>query len=215
MLWWYHTHVKPPVWACGFLACACAPSRPPITPDQGIAATHGEFASDDAVAPSYGKAELDRALDAERATLATRERAADELAAKDEVDGDALRVALADLAVERRFVASLEACAATGRWCPPRLDDPPWSYDVTDESAKPPLDTQVRFDVGDWRKVAAELFGRACACRTLACVDSLGVAIDRLEVRPMADVRDDDAAAAAIVHARECLFRLRGKAIAR
>jgi len=218
LLWWYHTHVKPPVWACGFLigflACSGAPSRQLATPDQGIA-THAQLADFDDVAPSYTKAELDTALAAERTTLAARERAAADLAAKDDVDADALRVALADLAIERRFVASLEACAATNRWCPPRLDDPPWSYDVANEAAKLPLDAQLRFDRDDWRKITAELFGRACACRTLACVDSLGTAIDRLELRPMPDIRDDDTAAAAIVHARECLHRLRGKAIAR
>jgi len=209
--------MKPPWWACGFLACAGAPTRPGAAGapgDQGIA-THAQLADLDDVAPTYGQTELARAIAAERTTLAARERAADELAAKDDVDRDALRVVLADLAVERRFVAMLDACAATGRWCPPRLDVPAWRYDIEDEAAKPPLDAPLRFDLADWRAIAAELFGRACACRTIACVDSLGVAIDRLELRPMPDVRDDDAASAAITHARECLFRLRGKAIAR
>jgi hypothetical protein len=194
--------------AWGFLACGGAPPHAPLTGDRGIA-MNTPLAELDDVAPSYGKPELDRALATERLALVTQEHAAGEAEAKDD-SGEALRVALADLSVHRRFVATLEACAATGRWCPPRLDDPPWSYDIADDAAKPPLDNVLRFDRDDWRKIASELFGRACACRTIACVDSLGVAIDHLETRPMPDVRDDDDAAAAITHARECLYRLRG-----
>jgi hypothetical protein len=70
----------------------------------------------------------------------------------------------------------------------------------------------LRFDLDSWRGLAAELHGRACACRTLACVDSVGIAIDQLETRPMPEVQSDDAATTAITRARECLFRLRGKA---
>jgi len=73
----------------------------------------------------------------------------------------------------------------------------------------------LRFDLESWRALAAELHGRACACRTLACVDSVGVAIDQLETRPMPQVASDDAAATAITRARECLFRLRGKSAMR
>ena len=47
--------------------------------------------------------------------------------------------------------------------------------------------------------------------RTLACVDSLGVAIDELEPRPMPEVQGDEAATASLTRARGCLFRLRGK----
>ena len=69
----------------------------------------------------------------------------------------------------------------------------------------------LRFDLESWQKVAAELHGRACACRTIACVDSMGVAIDQLEPRPMPEVRGDEVASQSITRARECLFRLRGK----
>lgn len=171
----------------------------------------GNFAEEDRFVPGYGKPELQRALITERGREATDERRVAELEAKDG-QGDALRVARADLAVRRRFIAALEACEADGRWCPPRLDDPTWSYDYDGTQLDtPPLDAPLRFDLDSWRVVAAELHGRACACRTSACVEGLTVAIDRLETRPMPDVRADDAATLAITRARECLFWLRGK----
>lgn len=160
--------------------------------------------------PSYDKAELERALAAEREAAQAAEQ---KLEAREDTDHDQLRVAAADLAVRRRFVASLAACAATGQACPPRLDDPVlasgWSYDLEAE-VDPKLDSTLRFDLESWKKVAAELHGRACACRTLACVDSMFAAIDRLEKRPMPEVQDDDVAALSIVRARDCLYRLRG-----
>lgn len=205
----YSCMVVARVWTL-FTIAACSgglpPSRAPGAGDQGIV-THAAFPDDeDAVAPSYGKSELERALASERAALDAAEKHAVEV----EGDSEALRVALADLAVRRRFVASLEDCQANGRHCPPRLDDPPWSYDV-DSAALPKLDNALRFDLEDWRKVADELHGRACACRTLVCIDSLAVAIDVLEKRPMPEVEADDAASVSIVKARECLFRLRGR----
>ena len=179
-------------------------------------AVHTTFAEEDRDAPAYGKPDLSRALIAERGAEATAERAVAELEAKDPrtaADDDRLRVAAADLAVRRRFLASLEACEASGRWCPPRLDDPPWAYDPDPDAPRdPPLEATLRFDLASWQQVAAELHGRACACRTLACVDSVGVAIDQLEGRPMPEVRGDAAATLSITRARECLFRLRGRA---
>jgi hypothetical protein len=192
---------------------------PPARPED---APHSTLADEDASPPSYGKAELQRALIAERAAEATLERRVGEIEAKladPPVPGainpaleDQLRVATADLAVRRRFIATLEVCEAAGRWCPPRLDDPPWAFDPDpDQPADPPLTASLRYDLDSWRAIAGELFGRACACRTIACVDGVGVAIDELEPRPMPAVQGDDQAAAAITAARECLFRLRGK----
>jgi hypothetical protein len=173
-----------------------------------------EFADEGHHVPTYGKPELQRALIAERAREATGENLVAELAAKDG-DGasdDRLRVALADLAILRRFILTLEACESAARHCPPRLDDPPWTFEPDpDHAIPPPLSAALRFDLDSWRIVATELHGRACACRTLACVDSLGVAIDQLEIRPMPEVQGDEAATLAITRARECLFWLRGK----
>jgi hypothetical protein len=179
------------------------------------------FAEDDRDRPAYGKPELQNALIAERGIEATLERRVAELEASepetgsppgDPAAGDKLRVAIADLAVRRRFIATLEVCETAGRWCPPRIDDPPGAFDLDpDRPADPPVTATLRFDLASWRSLAAELHGRACACRTLACVDSVGVAIDQLETRPMPEVQSDDAAATAITRARECLFRLRGK----
>jgi hypothetical protein len=173
--------------------------------------------------PSYGKAELQKALIAERTAEATAERRVADLEARqgetraaDAALADQLRVATADLAVRRRFIATLESCDAAERWCPPRLDDPPWAYDPDpDRPGEPPTTAPVRFDLDGWRGLAAELHGRACACRTLACVDSVGVAIDQLERRPDREVQGDDTATASITRARECLFRLRGKSVIR
>ena len=164
------------------------------------------FADDDD-RPAYDASDLQRALTAERAAVAAADQRVREL--EDRGDDDQLRIARADAEVRTRFVASLEACAAGGRVCPPRLDDPAWSYDV-EGSAEPKLDATLRFDLASWQKLSAELHGRACACRTLACVDSMFVAIERLETRPMPDVQGDEAASASITRARECLYRLRG-----
>lgn len=179
--------------------------------------TRAHLADDDQFVPSYGKAELQRALISERGAEATNERQVREIealvaAGSTQAGADRLRVALSNLAVRRRFIATLEACEARGTWCPPRLDDPPWSFDPDPDADKPaPLDAPLRFDVDSWRAVASELHGRACACRTLGCIDSMNVAIEQLEKRPMPAVQGDEAASLAITRARECLFRLAGK----
>jgi hypothetical protein len=207
--------VRPLVAFLASLALGCpGPGAPKQRlPDDPI--THTELADEDRYTPGYGKPELSKALIAERGAEATAEKVVAELEAKETLDTageDRLRVAAADLAVRRRFIAALEACEASGRWCPPRLDDPPWAFDPDpDRPTAPPLDAPLRFDEESWRKITAELHGRACACRTIACVDSVGVAIDQLEPRPMAQVQGDEAASLSITRARECLFRLRGK----
>jgi hypothetical protein len=178
----------------------------------------GNFATDDAFVPAYGKAELQKALIAERGAEATADRVVGELEAKvtDGPTNDRWRIARADLEVRRRFIRSLETCESSQRDCPPRLDDPTWSYDPDpDVVVAPKVDADLRFDLASWQKLAAEMFGRACACRTIACVDSVGVAIDQLEARPMPAVQGDETASVSITRARECLFRLRGKALTR
>ena len=198
------------------LLAACsgpAAFKPPVaSPDQGDT-THAELATDDNFKPSYGKADIEKALIAERGKEASAERAITELEARgSDASDEQLRSAVADLAVRRRFIASLEACQETGRTCPPRLDEPAWTFDVVG-TANPPLDVPLRFDLSSWQRVTAELHGRACACRTLDCVDSVGVAIDQVETRPMAEVQGDETASQSLTWARECLFRLRGRAI--
>lgn len=207
-----------PVWvALAFLGCGGgAANRTEFgsTPES----SPGNFTPEDIYVPTYSKAELQKALIAERGAEATGERIATELEAKvaDGPTNDRWRIARADLEVRRRFIRSLETCESTQRDCPPRLDDPTWSYDPDpDVVVAPKVDADLRFDLASWQKLAAEMFGRACACRTIACVDSVGVAIDQLEVRPMPAVQGDEIASLSITRARECLFRLRGKAIAR
>lgn len=171
---------------------------------------HTALAEDDGgePPPAYSTADVEKALIAERGAEASAEHKVAELEAGD--DQDAWRVAHSDLAVRRRFIAVLEVCQATNQYCPPRLDDPAWPYAVDSES-DPKLDVPLRFDATSWQKVAAELHGRACACRTLTCVDSMDATIERLEKRPTEDVRDDETAAIELTRARDCLFRLRGK----
>jgi len=180
------------------VACTGAGTyRPPATvdPDDGA---HATFVPDDVYKPTYNRADIDKAIAAERTKEASLAQQAE--------DGSAI----GDLDVRRRFIASLEACSATGRDCPPRLDEPAWSF-APDSDGPPPLDAALRFDRDSWIKVTAELHGRACACRTVACLDSLGVVIDTLESQPTRDVQGDETASQSIVWARECLFRLRGK----
>lgn len=176
-------------------------------------AVHAQFADDDRFVPSYGKPELSKALTTERAAEATAERIVAELEAKADpaaTDSDPLRVARADLAVRRRFLQLLEHCDADGRDCPPRLDDPSWTFDYdADPPEQPPLDAPAVFDLAGWRAIAAELHARACACRTIYCVDSVGVAIDRLERLPSREVQGDEDSSLAIMRARQCLRFLR------
>lgn len=209
-----------PLWvASAFLLCAACPSGGG-TPTTGGSTVlpdppHGSLADEELFVPTYGKADLQKALIAERGAEATGEKTVTELEAKmdDRADLDRLRVARADLAVRRRFIASLEACEASGHACPPRLDDPTfnWDYDPSGPKQPPPVDSDLRFDPASWQKLSMELFGRACACRTMYCVDAMTAAIDELETRPMPDVLGDEAASLSITRARECLFRLRGK----
>jgi hypothetical protein len=205
------------------IACGGTPAPGPAAPSDD--APHAELAGDDGFRPSYSKHDLERALIAERGKEASAQRVVGELAATlaaaehpDPAVGDRWRTAVADLAVRERFIAGLELCQASDRGCPPRLDEPAWTWDRDADQGSgkpPPLDATLRFDLADWRAIAVELRGRACACRTVDCLDDLDVAIAQLETRPTPEVGDDDAAAAAIVGARECLFRLRGKAVAK
>jgi hypothetical protein len=209
--------VRPPGLIAAFLACAGFPmacgggsASTSHGADPGATAT-GDFAEEDRYVPSYSKSDLERALQHERGAEATAERIVADLEAKDASD-DQLRVAHADLAVRRAFIASLETCQASGRSCPPRLDDPSWAFDPDPgRELAPPVTASLRFDLASWRKLAAEMHGRACACRTISCVDSVGVAIDQLELRPMPDVQGDEEASLSITRGRECLFRLRGR----
>ena len=203
-----------PLWlvAAFLVACGGGSTTGPRTQDPTNAP--GEFAEEDRFIPSYNKADLSRALQRERGAEATAERVVSDLEAKDRdaAGDDQLRIAAADLAVRRRFIVTLEACESDARQCPPRLDDPPWSFDPDPgKPLSPPVTAELRFDAESWRKVAAELHGRGCACRTIACIDTVGVAIDQLEVRPMPDVQGDVVASLSITRARECLYRLRGK----
>ncbi len=205
-----------PAWVLGAFLAACGGGGPVRIPDQPIG-TSAKLADDDQFVPTYGKPELQRALISERGAEAIGEREVRDFEAlvasgSTMAGSDRLRVALADLAVRRRFISTLESCESQGQWCPPRLDDPPWMFDPDpDAGGAPPLDAPLRFDVESWRIVAAELHGRACACRTLGCIDSMNVAIEMLEKRPMPKVQGDDAAILSVTRARECLFRLRGK----
>jgi hypothetical protein len=202
---------------------ACGPqvaTMPPATPlAEPVPAT--ALAEPDDYQPSYGKPEVERALITERGIEAALETKVAQMQANIDAQldrvvaqtlDDQLRAATADLGVRRQFIAMLEACERDGQLCPPRLDEPAWKFDADSDSADPPLDAALRFDLADWQRIAAELHGRACAGRTQACIDSMGVAIDRLETRPMHDVQGDETASASITRARQCLFRLRGRA---
>jgi len=206
-----------PVWVVlAFLGCSGGTKKPVdtfVTPEP----PPGQLAQEDLYVPSYGKADLQKALISERGAEATDERIVGELEAQDldAAGQDRLRIARNDLEVRRRFIRSLEACEASGHACPPRLDDPAfsWDYDPPGPKQPPPVDASLRFDAASWQKLSTELFGRACACRTMYCVDSMTAAIDELETRPMPEVQGDESASLAITRARECLFRLRGKAM--
>jgi hypothetical protein len=206
-------------WLVLAVAVGCAGGSgvrpPPTDPDDQA---HSALADEDAYKPTYGKPDLQKALIAERGAEATAERRVAELEARpsDSLIADQLRVAVADLAVRRRFIQALEACDAGGRLCPPRLDDPSWGFDPDpDRPADPPMTATLKFDLDGWRGLAAELHGRSCACRTIGCVDSVGVAIDQLELRTAPAIQGDETATISITRARECLFRLRGKSVTR
>jgi hypothetical protein len=193
-------------------AAAAGAGEPAPTSTAGAPVDNGER-------PAYAAGELAQALAGERARLTEQERQLVELEDRASDGNPATRDDLVradgDLRVRRRFAAMLDACTAglaAGDWarCPPRLDEPAFSY-APEQAAPPALTAKLRFDRDSWRVIARELHGRACACRTLACVDGVDAAIDWLETRPMHDVLGDDAATASIVRARECLGALRGK----
>lgn len=183
---------------------ACKHGSTPATTEYEEART--ALAADDEPAPPYDGAALQKALIAERAGEAGDERRV----AEAEGDSSQLSIALADLAVRRRFIRTLEVCESKRRLCPPRLDDPAWPY-TADSEGDPKLDVPLRFDLASWQQVTAELHGRACACRTLACLDSMEVALARLESRPTEEVQADDAAIGSITRARACMALLRGR----
>lgn len=180
------------------LLLALAACKSAGTPEAGTGADvityhKAEMSDDEEPPPKYHRSDLEDVLDAERVKVA---------AMSDEERDDIL--------VRKRFIETLELCKATGTYCPPRIDEPAWTFEA-DSEADPKLENPLRFDVDSWRKVSTELHGRACACRTIGCIDTLEVAIQRLEVRPMPDVQSDDFAAIEIVRARDCLARLRGR----
>jgi hypothetical protein len=174
---------------------ACGPGAPPQAgPGADVITYHkAELSEDDEPPPKYHRSDLEDVIDAERARVA----------AMSDEDRD-------NILVRKRFIETLELCKATGTSCPPRIDEPAWTFEA-DSDTDPKLETPLRFDVDSWRKVSTELHGRACACRTIGCIDTLEVAIQRLEVRPMPEVQSDDFAAIEIVRARDCLARLRGR----
>ena len=174
---------------------ACGPGAPPQAGTGADVITYhkAELSDDDEPPPKYHRSDLEDVLEAERAKVA----------AMSDEDRD-------NILVRKRFIETLELCKATGTSCPPRIDEPAWTFEA-DSDTDPKLENPLRFDVDGWRKVSTELHGRACACRTIGCIDTLEVAIQRLEVRPMPDVQSDDFAAIEIVRARDCLARLRGR----
>src|SRR5690606_29524568 len=92
-------------------------STPHAAGDEIVAPAPETLAEIDAYRPDYGADALERALTAERGAEASAEVRLRDLEARG--DYDKLRTAIADLAVRRRFIASLEACQATGQVCPP------------------------------------------------------------------------------------------------
>jgi hypothetical protein len=206
--------MRPVRWVLAFPLCALACSGGTTGKGKFPDGTGGQsdLADEDHFVPGYGKPEIQRTLIAERGLEATAERVVNDLEAKPDRDiaaDDRLRIARADLAVRRRFIKALEACEANGRWCPPRLDDPSFTFDPDGET--PLLDSPLKFDIDGWRKVGSELHGRACACRTLACLDSVDSATNVLEARAPASVQGDEPSSLSLTRARECLFRLRGR----
>lgn len=190
-------------WACG------APQPTPVErlPDEPQRASG--FADEDRYVPSYGKPDLQRALTVERQADTDADRKIAELERRD-ADPVTIAIARADRAVRQRFIVALETCEATGRLCPPQLDERAFDF-ALDGDRPPPLAATLRFDLASWRTIADELFGRACGCRTVTCIDGVMAAIGQLEVRPMPEVAADPQATLSITRARSCLYRLRGK----
>lgn len=189
---------------------ACTRGSAPSHPSPESPERHTTLAPplEDEPSPPYDRAAIANALTVERAAEARDERVLTDAEASG--DGDRLRVARANLAVRRRFIATLELCEAHGRLCPPVLDDAPLRPALA-SYAEPDNASGLRFDLESWRAIAVEVQGRACACRSVSCIETLDDLIDQLEVRPMPDVRADETASESLTRARECLFRLRGK----
>src|ERR1700733_14361185 len=103
---------------------------------------------DDEPRPSYTKDQLERAR-----TAGGGPEAPDEQRVPASPDDAALA---ADLAVRRHFIESLESCQAANHQCPPRLDDPKWTWDPTSSAIdpdKPPISSPLRFDLDSRPKI--------------------------------------------------------------
>jgi hypothetical protein len=187
--------------------CGGSSSAPRLVETSARSAEADPEATD--VRPSYPRPELEQVISDERRAIAQAEL---ELAALSEQRGQTVELALrtADLGVQRRYLAALEQCRDSGRWCPPRLG---LRWTISDDADVPvALDATLRFDRDSWRALTTELWARGCDCRSMRCVDAMTQTIDALETRPTPEVQGDHDASVALTGARTCLWRLRGLA---
>jgi hypothetical protein len=186
------------------LVVACAGSTGPGA--EPVAADRGRVGGG-----RYARADIERALEAELATLAEMDRrigeleAAESRAEAEAAEIDALR---ADRVARAGFAADLGSCLEGAATCPPVLDEPtpPGSWDSATRTLTEPFTPPT-----DWAADAARLERAACGCRTADCAQWALAELARWEKSAPPPAVSDRAAAGHVSGARGCLQRRLGR----
>jgi hypothetical protein len=186
------------------LVVACAGSTGPGA--EPVAADRGRVGGG-----RYARADIERALEAELATLAEMDRrigeleAAESRAEAEAAEIDALR---ADRVARAGFAADLGSCLEGATTCPPALDEPtpPATWDPASGAL-----TGAFTPPADWVADAARLERAGCGCRTASCAAWVLAELARWEKSAPPPAASDDAAAGHVSGARGCLQRRLGR----
>ena len=195
---------------------ACGGSRAHGTYDPGTGSGSVDVGDPNAMVGGgrFSRRQIAEAIRDEKQSIAKLdERIGDTSAKLDAAYDDDTTVVLASLRADRvaatSFVAQLEQCLDEPGACPPSLDVPqvPSDFDVTtgEFAGKPVLDPSK------WAEASAAIEKSACGCRSSSCVLWVTADIDRWEAALSEDDQADEAAAAHVTGARECLFARLGE----
>jgi hypothetical protein len=159
----------------------------------------------------YPRAEIERALEAELATVAELDRRIGELEAavsRGEAEAAEVDILRADRVARAGFAADLGSCLEGAATCPPVLDEPtpPGSWDSATRTLTEPFTPPT-----DWAADAARLERAACGCRTADCAQWALAELARWEKSAPPPAVSDRAAAGHVSGARGCLQRRLGR----
>jgi hypothetical protein len=175
----------------------------------GAAGTRGEPAAERGrvAGGRHARADIERALEAELATLAEMDRRIGELEAavsRAEAEAREVDALRADRVARAGFAADLGSCLEGAATCPPVLDEPtpPATWDPASDEL-----TGAFTPPADWAADAARLERAACGCRTADCVAWVLVELARWEKAAPPPTASDKVAVGHVTGARGCLQR--------